>query len=93
MAAADLSKSYTVTIGTAQRVASGLIYGHAANVQAAYDAGPTAISEQVDWRGLQQTRRFRKSVRYRRAYDAVGNAFLSLGDAFVSRVLKLQPEV
>jgi hypothetical protein len=52
-----------------------------------------AIPMQVDWRGLDQTWRFRKSARYRRAYDAVGNAFLSLGDAFVSQVLKLHPEV
>jgi hypothetical protein len=53
----------------------------------------TAVSVAVDWKALYQTRKFRKSERYRRAYDKVGSVFLSLGDAFVNEMLKHHPEV
>jgi hypothetical protein len=53
----------------------------------------TAVSVAVDWKALYQTRKFRKSARYRRAYDKVSSVFLSLGDAFVDEMLKLHPEV
>ena len=52
-----------------------------------------AISLGVDWTPLYQTKKFRKSVKYRRAYDKVSTLFLSLGDAFVDQMLKLHPEV
>ena len=161
--AADMSKSYTGAIATAQHLASGLINGHEATVQDAYDAAlgkwqidgsritatlaaryanndivrmwqryRLAVTRfyrlsaalpryerdsfvryvrsyfmemrarrwasrtdywNPDWRALQQSRRFRKSVRYRRAYDQLSASFLSLGDAFVQELLKLHPEV
>ena len=47
----------------------------------------TAVSVAVDWKALYQTRKFRKSARYRRAYDEVSSVFLSLGDAFVDEML------
>jgi hypothetical protein len=53
----------------------------------------SAIPAKVDWPALRQTRKFRKSPRYRKAYDALSNSFLSIGDAFVNQVLKLQPEL
>ena len=53
----------------------------------------TAVSLTVDWKALYQTKRFRRSERYRRAYDKVGSLFLSLGDAFVNEMLKHHPEV
>lgn len=52
-----------------------------------------AISLGVDWTPLYQAKKFRKSVKYRRAYDKVSALFLSLGDAFVDEMLKLHPEV
>jgi hypothetical protein len=52
-----------------------------------------AVRVNVDWAALRQSKKFRKSVRYRRAYDKASAAFLSLGDAFVEQVLKLHPEV
>jgi hypothetical protein len=54
---------------------------------------PPAIRAQIDWNGLRQSKGFRKSRTYRQAYDEVSTAFLSLGDAFVERVLTLHPEV
>jgi hypothetical protein len=36
---------------------------------------------------------FRQSSTYRRTYDALSTAFLSLGDAFVNQALKLRPQV
>jgi hypothetical protein len=54
---------------------------------------PPAISAKVDWAALRQSKKFRKSLRYRQAYDEVSTAFLSLGDAFVEQVLQLHPEV
>jgi hypothetical protein len=52
-----------------------------------------AIPAKADWAALRQTKKFRESMRYRKAYDALSNSFLSLGDAFVNQVLKLRPEV
>jgi hypothetical protein len=54
---------------------------------------PPAIRAKVDWGALRQSKKFRKSPGYRQAYDEVSTAFLSLGDAFVEQILKLQPEV
>jgi hypothetical protein len=54
---------------------------------------PPAVRQKVDWGALEQSKGFRSSVRYRRAYDKVSAAFLSLGDAFVEQVLTLHPEV
>jgi hypothetical protein len=54
---------------------------------------PPAISAKVDWAALRQSKKFRKSLRYRQAYDEVSTAFLSLGDAFVEQLLTLHPEV
>jgi hypothetical protein len=47
----------------------------------------------VNWKALKQNRKFRKSAAFRRTYDKVSAAFLSLGDAFVEQTLKLHPEV
>jgi hypothetical protein len=47
----------------------------------------------LDWRALQQSRRFRKSAIYRRAFDKRSASFLLLRDAFVGEVVKLNPEV
>jgi hypothetical protein len=47
----------------------------------------------VNWKALKQNRKFRKSAAFRRTYDKVSAAFLSLGDAFVEQTLKLSPEV
>jgi hypothetical protein len=52
-----------------------------------------AISLGMDWPTLYQTKKFRKSARYRRAYDNLSFTFLSLGDAFVDEMLKHHPEV
>jgi hypothetical protein len=52
-----------------------------------------AVPRRVDWLALERTERFRRNARYRQVYDAVGNAFLSLGDAFVNQVLKVRPVV
>jgi hypothetical protein len=46
-----------------------------------------------DWWALRQSKRFRKSVIYRRTYDKLSAWFLSLGDAFVGEVVKLHPKV
>ena len=168
--ATDMSKSYTVAIGTAQQLASGLINGptgdrqrNAAAVQAAYNTGlgqwlidgsrvaaelsasyrgnaiihqwrryrlavtrfyrlsaalpsferrhlvryvrsylnemeavawaAPAVGGNFDWRALKQTKRFRKSASYRRTYDRVSAALLSLGDAFVEQTVALHPEL
>lgn len=52
-----------------------------------------ALPENVDWRALERTWKFRKSVSYRRVYGRVSSAFLSLGDTFVEQVVKLNPEL
>jgi hypothetical protein len=51
------------------------------------------LSTKADWAALRQTKKFRQNMRYRKAYDALSNSFLLLGDAFVNQVLKLHPEV
>jgi hypothetical protein len=52
-----------------------------------------AVSQKVKWAPLFQTKGFRKSARYRQAYDKVSSLFVSIGDAFVDEVLSLRPEV
>jgi hypothetical protein len=47
----------------------------------------------VKWQILRQNRRFSRSVAYRQTYDQLSTSFLSLGDAFVERIVKLQPKV
>jgi hypothetical protein len=169
--AADMGKSFTMAVGAAQRVASGLIYGptgnrarNAAVVQNAYNSGlgqwqidgsrimaelsarypespivrewalyrlavtrfyrlsavlppgerpefisklrtyfkymrataPWAVNavprdERVNWTRLEQNRKFKRSIEYRRTYDQLSASFLSLGDAFVEEMLKLRP--
>ena len=169
--ATDMSKSFTMAIGSGQRVASGLIYAttgdrnrNAAVVQAAYNAGlgrwqidagrisaqlsarfqddgivrrwrsyrlavtrfyrlsavlpagerrylavhlrsyfahlrtvdpslAPALPRKVRWNALMRTKRFSRSVAYRRTYDKLSASFLSLGDAFVGEVVKLRPDV
>jgi len=168
--ATDMSKSFTMAVGSSQRVASGLIYGptgdreqNAAVVQAAYNTGlgrwqidggrisaelsarytgnavvqdwkryryavtrfyrlsavlpghdrpylitalrqyfdetrreswaAGALSATVNWHALTKNRRLSSSLKYRRNYNKLSDTFLSLGDAFVGRVLALQPEI
>lgn len=52
-----------------------------------------AVTQKVKWTPLFQTTGFRKSARYRQAYDKVSSLFVSIGDAFVDEVLSLRPEV
>jgi hypothetical protein len=47
----------------------------------------------TEWTALGKSKKFRKSLAFRRSYDKVSSSFLSLGDAFVGEVLKLQPQV
>ena len=56
-------------------------------------AGTAITLSGVDWTSLYQTKKFRKSTAYRRAYDRVSSMFLLLGDAFVNEMLTLHPEV
>jgi hypothetical protein len=168
--ATDMSKSFTLAVGAAQEIASGLVVGptpgpseHAAAVQAAFGAGyaqwqinggrvaaelsarfadeeivhewnlyrlavtrfyrlsavlpanerdyliryvrsylrhmttrPWAVGtvpRHVRWGALEQSRKFSRSLAYRRTYDKLSAAFLSLGDVFVQEVLRLRPEV
>jgi hypothetical protein len=75
-------------------VAAALLSGVIALVSAVI--GPmraSALQGSVDWTALEQSRKFRKSVTYRRAYDRLSTSYLSLGDAFVGEVLNLSPEV
>jgi hypothetical protein len=47
----------------------------------------------VNWAALRLNKKFSRSMAYRRTYDQLSFVFLSLGDAFVERMLKLNPEV
>ena len=44
-----------------------------------------------DWAVPQRSKRF--SVEYRRTYDKLSASYISLGEAFLGRMLKLHPEV
>jgi hypothetical protein len=66
-----------------------LYFGHVkANQWAA-----SALPRKVKWGVLRNSKHFRKSFEYRRAYDKLSTSFLSLGDALVGEVLKAHPEV
>jgi hypothetical protein len=49
--------------------------------------------ENVNWKVLRQNKKFSRSVVYRRTYDQLSSVYFALGDAFVERMLKLQPKV
>jgi hypothetical protein len=53
----------------------------------------SAIPKRVNWAALGRVKGFRDTPEYRTTYDQLSAAFLSLGDAFVERIVKLQPEV
>jgi hypothetical protein len=53
----------------------------------------SALPRKVNWAALEKVKGFRSTLGYRRTYDQLSSAFLSLGDTFVEQVLKLQPEV
>jgi hypothetical protein len=53
----------------------------------------TAIPKKVNWAALRKVKGFRDTPEYRTTYDQLSAAFLSLGDAFVEQVVKLDPEV
>jgi len=52
-----------------------------------------AIPKRVNWAALEKVKGFRDSPAYRTTYDQLSAAFLSIGDAFVEQVVKLQPKV
>jgi hypothetical protein len=47
----------------------------------------------VNWNALRQNKKFSRSVVYRQTYDQLSSVYFALGDAFVERMLKLQPKV
>jgi hypothetical protein len=47
----------------------------------------------TEWAALGKSKKFRKSLGFRRSYDKVSSSFLSLGDAFVAEMLTLRPQV
>ena len=52
-----------------------------------------AIPTNVNWSALEKVKGFRDTLGYRTTYDRLSAAFLSLGDAFVEKVVTLQPQV
>jgi hypothetical protein len=47
----------------------------------------------VNWNALRQNKKFSRSVVYRQTYDQLSSVYLALGDAFVEKMLTLQPKV
>jgi hypothetical protein len=71
----------------------GYVRSYFQHVNEADGWAASAISGEVDWDVLQQTKGFSRSLEYRRTYDQLSSTFLALGDAFVAEVLKLNPKV
>jgi hypothetical protein len=70
------------------------VRGYYTNMQAVpWAASALPNVKAKEWAALQKSKNFRKSLAFRRAYDKVSSSFLSLGDAFVGEMLKLQPQV
>lgn len=49
--------------------------------------------KKVNWKALRQNKKFSRSVVYRRTYDQLSSVYFALGDAFVEKMLTLQPKV
>jgi hypothetical protein len=45
--------------------------------------------KKVDWAVPQRSKRLSRSVEYRRTYDKLSASYISLGEAFLGRMLKL----
>jgi hypothetical protein len=72
----------------------GYVRSYFKHVKAVPWAAPTVPKmKKADWAVLQRSKRFSRSVEYRRTYDKLSASFISLGEAFVERMLKLHPEV
>jgi hypothetical protein len=80
--------------GNQRRFFVGYVRKYYTNMQAmpwAASALPNVKAK--EWTALEKSKKFRKSLAFRRSYDKVSSSFLSLGDAFVGEVLKLHPQV